>query len=172
MDCKTAQQKIMPYIERKLSDREMEEFLEHIRGCRTCSEELEVYFTIYYALENLDKDGQGDYNIEKLLEQDLKKSENKVLKHNIMKFYRRLLAGVFGILAAVFLFTAIQTLYYGSIERTTLYNLFDNDGAQTEEPPHTAPAQEETRAEQETNRKRQVIVRTPETEARQTETQP
>ena len=46
MDCKMAQQKIMPYIERKLTDAELEEFLGHVQHCAACSEELEVYFTI------------------------------------------------------------------------------------------------------------------------------
>ena len=172
MDCKTAQQKIMPYIEHKLSDRETEDFIEHIRGCEACSEELEVYFTIYYALEQLDYENHDTYNMKELLNRDLDRRERKVRSHGIVTFYRRLAMTVFGILIAIFIVTAVQTVLYGSIEKTTIYGLFGNE---SEAPPQTqketdAPLSDKEETERETNRKRQPIVTTPETEARQTET--
>ncbi len=170
MDCKTAQQMITPFIEHRLNDREMEAFIEHIRGCKACSEELEVYFTIYYALEQLDHDRQGSYDIKQLLEQELQRAEKTLQKHNIVKFYRKTLMGLIGIVAAVFAVTAVQTLLYGSIEETTLYHLLVNEES---EPETQAPAFDDKimriteEAEQETNQKRQVIVTTPETEAKE-----
>ncbi len=171
MDCKSAQQMIMPYIEHKLSDRETEDFIEHVRGCKACSEELEVYFTIYYALEQLDDDSrdQDNYDMKELLERDLRQRESRVRKHNIMRFYRRLLAALAGILAAVLVVTAVQALISGSLESTTLYSLF---AAETDPPARTeaetqpvSAVPEET--ERETNRKRQFVVTVPETEANQ-----
>lgn len=168
MDCKTAQQKITPYIERKLNDRETEEFIEHVRGCEACSEELEVYFTIYYALAQLDKEDNDVYNIKELLEKDLKQSEDRVKKHNIVRFYRRLLMTLIGIVAGIFLITGAQTLLTGSFEYTTLYNLFS---VETEPITWIQPTEQESAAaetettERETNRKRQPVVTTPETEA-------
>ncbi|EET61750.1 hypothetical protein BRYFOR_06433 [Marvinbryantia formatexigens DSM 14469] len=168
MDCKTAQQKIMPYIERKLNDREMEEFIEHVRGCEACSEELEVYFTIYYALAQLDNEENEVYNIKELLEKDLKQAEDRVKKHNIVRFYRRFFMTLLGIVAGIFLITGAQTLLTGSFEYTTLYNLFSvetepvtwiQSETQESEPQITEAT------ERETNRKRQPIVTTPETEA-------
>ncbi len=168
MDCKTAQQKITSYIDRKLDDSEMEEFIEHVRRCEACSEELEVYFTIYYALMQLDKEENEVYNIKELLEKDLKQAEDRVKKHNIMRFYRRLLMTLIGIVAGIFVITGAQTLLTGSFEYTTLYNLFSvetepDTWIQQSEQESVRQATETT--ERETNRKRQLIVTTPETEA-------
>lgn len=167
MDCKTAQKKIMPYIEHKLNDRDTEDFIDHIRECKACSEELEVYFTIYYALETLDDEDKGAYDIQELLEQDLKQREDQVKGHNIMNFYRHLFMALMGVLAAILLITAAQIAIRGSFEQTTLYNLFANDTepAQTTRFLATDGSDDMTEeAEPQTNRKRQPIVTTPETE--------
>lgn len=174
MDCKTAQQKIMPYIERNLSDRETEDFIEHIRGCKACSEELEVYFTIYYALDRLDNDDRKSYNISELLEKDLARAEDTVQKHHIVRFYERILGGVLLVLLAVVVLTGIQAVTSGSFSGTALYRLFGGETTEQTESPATAEnlssqataAAEETEAE--TNHKKQVIVKTPETESRET----
>ena len=56
MDCKTAQSLVIPYINDQLSDEETEDFLEHIENCKECYEELEIHFTVHYALQKLDED--------------------------------------------------------------------------------------------------------------------
>lgn len=165
MDCKRAQQMIMPYIEHKLDERQMEDFIEHIRECKTCSEELEVYFTIYYALEKLDDQNQDSFDIKKLLQKNLEQSENRIARKHIIEFYRRLFVGIAMAFLAVVLFTGIQVAMSGSIENTTVFRLFDlreettaTTGKETEE------SFQNGQSEPETNRKRQVIVTTPETE--------
>lgn len=167
MDCRIAQQKIMAYIERKLNDREMEEFVEHIRECKTCSEELEVYFTIHYALENLDDKGQESFDIKDLLEKDLEDAEHRISGRSILKFYRRLFVVLLTLITAVLLITGAQVMISGSFEDTTLYSLFGNASEEentriTHKPEETR--EKETKPQQETNRKNQVIVTTPETE--------
>lgn len=167
MDCKTAQQKIMPYIERKLSPREAEDFIEHIRGCRECGEELEVYFTIYYALEQLGQDGQDTFDIPELLERDLSQTEKQIRRYNIMRFYRRLLTTLAAVFGVIFLITAAQMFWYGSSKKTTIYKLFSND-SETElltEAQTGAPSKTDGETEPQTNRKRQIVITTPETEA-------
>ncbi len=62
LDCKKNLKMVMPYIRNKLSQEETEEFLDHIKRCKTCREELEIYFTIEVGLNNLDE-GKHDYNI-------------------------------------------------------------------------------------------------------------
>ncbi len=47
MDCVRAQKLIRPYLDGKLSDRELEEFLDHVETCPACHDELEIYFSIY-----------------------------------------------------------------------------------------------------------------------------
>ena len=85
-----------------------------------------------------------------------------------MRFYRRLLMTLIGIVAGIFLLTGAQTLLTGSFEYTTLYNLFSAETEpitwipETEEESSTQPTET---TERETNRKRQPVVTTPETEA-------
>ena len=43
MNCQEAQRLVMPYIQDELTDRELEEFLEHVETCPACQEELEIY---------------------------------------------------------------------------------------------------------------------------------
>ena len=106
--------------------------------------------------------------IKELLEKNLKQAEDRVKKHNIMRFYRRLLMTLIGIVAGIFLLTGAQTLLTGSFEYTTLYNLFSAETEpitwipETEEESSTQPTET---TERETNRKRQPVVTTPETEA-------
>ena len=57
MDCKKAQSLVTSYITRKLNDKDLEEFLEHVNTCDECYEELEIYYTVHYTLERLDQDG-------------------------------------------------------------------------------------------------------------------
>ncbi len=174
MDCKTAQEKIMPYIRRELSDREAEEFIEHIRECKACSEELEVYYTIYYALEKLEDDeGQGSFDIKKLLQKDIEQTEQRIRNHQIVHFYQKLFLTMMGFLLAFLLFTGVQALMRGSIYDTTLYNLFGQESEEiTVSNTHWDDQSEETTEmrEPETNRKRQVIITTPETEKQTQET--
>ena len=54
MDCKTAQSLVIPYINKQLSDEDMEAFLKHIQSCKECYEELEIYYTVHFALQKLD----------------------------------------------------------------------------------------------------------------------
>ena len=72
MDCVRAQQLIRPYLEGYLSDRELEEFLDHVQGCPDCFGELEIYFSIYRTLSNVDE--KGDYNYARKLRTRLQHS--------------------------------------------------------------------------------------------------
>ncbi len=147
MDCKTAQQKIMPYIERKLSPAEAEDFIAHVRGCKECSEELEVYFTIYYALEKLDNDATDTFDIQGLLERDLQQSEKALRRYHMRQFYRRVFVACGVVFAAAALFTAGQFLWYGSGKQTTFYQIFLKEDGQSQEAEATEGASDQTRAD-------------------------
>ena len=61
MNCVTSQQMIRAYLDGYLSDRELEEFLNHVQTCPDCFDELEVYYSIYRTLNDVDE--KGDYNL-------------------------------------------------------------------------------------------------------------
>lgn len=54
MDCREAQSLIVPFIENKLNDEQLEEFLYHIERCSECYDELEVYFIVLSGIRQLD----------------------------------------------------------------------------------------------------------------------
>lgn len=70
LTCKEAEKLVMPFINWQLGEEEMEEFLNHIRTCPACKEELETYYTVFVGLKQLDL-GTGGYNIPAELQESL-----------------------------------------------------------------------------------------------------
>jgi hypothetical protein len=54
MDCKEAQKKFIPFIDDKLSVKELDAFLEHIEQCEECREEYDIYYTMIMGTRYLD----------------------------------------------------------------------------------------------------------------------
>lgn len=77
MTCRETEQLIMPYINGQLTDRELEAFLNHVKNCPECREELEIYFTVDFGIRQLDDD-IGVYDIPGALERTLEQSWEKV----------------------------------------------------------------------------------------------
>ncbi len=78
MDCVKAQGMIRPYLGGYLSDDDLEEFLDHVQNCPACFSELEVYYSVYRTLNNLDE--KGDYNYAKKLSVKLNGSRDYLRK--------------------------------------------------------------------------------------------
>ena len=75
MDCKKAQSLVTAYIMRKLNDKDLEDFLEHVDSCEECYEELEIYYTVHYTIARLDEDEADQvYNVKKALQNRLEES--------------------------------------------------------------------------------------------------
>ena len=70
LTCKEAEKMVMPYIVEELSEDKLDEFLEHIEGCRQCREELEIYYTVSVGLRQLES-GTGVYDIAGALEESM-----------------------------------------------------------------------------------------------------
>ena len=73
MDCKEAERLVQPYIDNKIPPKKLEAVIAHVSGCPSCYDELETYYTIYFAMKYLDEDRHTSYNIRKMLDEDLKK---------------------------------------------------------------------------------------------------
>ncbi|MDO4269042.1 MAG: zf-HC2 domain-containing protein [Eubacteriales bacterium] len=70
LTCREAEKMVMPYIEGRLDEQELEAFLNHVSGCASCREELEIYFTVSEGLRQLDS-GTGVYDIPGALSESL-----------------------------------------------------------------------------------------------------
>lgn len=71
MNCLEAQTKIIAFIENKLEDGEMLEFVRHIRSCENCAEELEIYYTLLVGMKELDEDRELSTDFKQQMEDKL-----------------------------------------------------------------------------------------------------
>ena len=86
MTCKEAEQMVMPYINDELTDKELEAFLDHVYSCGSCYEELEIYYTLYAGLAQLDGENQGQ-DMHNLLQEALYASEQRVRARKLFNIY-------------------------------------------------------------------------------------
>ncbi|MBC5779733.1 zf-HC2 domain-containing protein [Blautia sp. M29] len=87
MNCRTAEGMVNGYINHELSLKELEEFLDHIQTCSSCYDELETYFIVHEAMQQLDDNDSGSVmDFKSLLEQDIRKSRRYIRKKKLGRF--------------------------------------------------------------------------------------
>ena len=86
MTCKEAEQTVMPYINDGLTDKELSAFLDHIYECTSCYEELEIYYTLYAGLSQLDGENE-EQDMHNLLQEALHMSEMRVRRRRAFNAY-------------------------------------------------------------------------------------
>ena len=62
MTCVEAEKMVVPYMKDELSPTELEDFLNHIKTCDNCREELEIHYIVDVGLKKLDE-ADGTYDI-------------------------------------------------------------------------------------------------------------
>lgn len=83
MKCKEIQSKYIPFIDDKLSIHELEEFLKHLRSCKNCREEYDIYYTMIMGMRYLESDSsKTKFTIDS--EQKLKSAEDYLIKYRIL----------------------------------------------------------------------------------------
>ena len=87
MNCRTAEGMVNGYINHELPLKELEEFLDHIQKCSSCYDELETYFIVHEAMQQLDDNDSGSVmDFKSLLEQDIRKSRRYIRKKKLGRF--------------------------------------------------------------------------------------
>ena len=132
MDCKTAQSLVIPYINDQLSDEELENFLDHLKHCKECYEELEIYFTIHYALQKLDEDGKVSFNIQYMLRENLKTARKRVLRRKFLHWCSICIMAAAEILLVLALFTKVELLPDKGIQESSIYQFLWGAEPETE----------------------------------------
>lgn len=69
--CKEAAKMVIPYIQEQLAGKELKNFVNHIKDCPECREELETYYIVYKGLMQLDEKEELPMNIIEALNEDL-----------------------------------------------------------------------------------------------------
>lgn len=77
MTCQEAERMVMPYINEELSGDETEAFLTHLEDCKSCQDELEIYFMVDVGVRQLNDDN-GTFDITGALRERINESYTKV----------------------------------------------------------------------------------------------
>ncbi len=78
MTCLEAQSNIMAFVDKKLPDDKISDFVRHMRYCPNCAEELEIYYTLIVGMRQLDNNENLSHNFKKDLNDELTKIDNRV----------------------------------------------------------------------------------------------
>lgn len=85
MTCLEAQTKIMAFIDNKLSDEELYDFVKHIKNCKNCFEELEIYYTLLVGMKQLDNNENLSADFARDLEKKLDDSMHRLSNTDKLK---------------------------------------------------------------------------------------
>lgn len=88
MKCIEARRMVTPFVKKELSDKEIEQFLKHIEQCEDCKDELDIYFTMYKAIELLDSGAHQEFDFKKKLEEELRASRRMITVHHTTRIVR------------------------------------------------------------------------------------
>ena len=103
IDCRHAEAMVAKYINHTLSIDELEDFLDHIEHCSSCYDELETYFIVHEAIQQLDEKEDGTVlDFRKLLEQDIRRSRRHIRQKRWLHFLSVLLFTAVLLAAAAF----------------------------------------------------------------------
>ena len=127
MNCIEARRMVTPFVDRELTDKETEQFLEHIESCSDCRDELDIYFTVYHALNSLDSGAHHEFNFKIMLEEDIREAKRGVMRRKALRAIR----GIMLVAAEVLLLVSVITGYemkQGEISHSTfqkaIYRLY------------------------------------------------
>lgn len=56
MDCVEIQKQIQPFIQDELNEQGQKEFIVHLKQCKECREEYDVYYTLLMGMKMLDEE--------------------------------------------------------------------------------------------------------------------
>lgn len=82
--CQEAERMVTPYINDNLSGEEVDAFLHHLETCKSCQEELEIYFMVDVGLKQLDRDS-GAFDIAGALKERIEDSYARVGRLRTLK---------------------------------------------------------------------------------------
>lgn len=125
MTCLEAQSKIMAFIENKLPDDELKEFIKHVKNCDNCSVELEIYYTLIVGMKELDNEENLSTNFKKELDDKL---DEEMTRMTAVK--RIATSTIVLVLAAII--TGLLWVYSGVLEKVYHYEQNSKQKSQTE----------------------------------------
>lgn len=109
---------VTPFVKRELSDKDTEQFLKHVEHCNDCMDELDIYFTMYKALDTLDSGAHHEYDFRKMLREELRMAHRTIIRHRVTHIAHGVMLVITELLLLFSLYSGIE-LRRGQAERTT-----------------------------------------------------
>jgi len=123
MKCQEAQKCVMQYINKELLDKQLEDFLEHIKCCQECYEELEIHYTIQFALFQLEHSKEIVADIPNALTEDLLQTSKIIYKKRHRYIYSLIIVFLAQMAVVVTVVAQLQIWHAGNIEATAIYKI-------------------------------------------------
>lgn len=84
MNCKETEKMIPVFLQDDLDNRALEQFIEHIKSCPECTEELSIQFLVSEGLERLE--AGNNFNLKNALEDRVKTAVNEIKVYRGLKY--------------------------------------------------------------------------------------
>lgn len=84
MNCKETEKMIPVFLQDDLDNRELEQFINHIKDCPECIEELSIQFLVSEGLERLE--AGNNFNLQHALESRIRSAEHEIKVHKGLKY--------------------------------------------------------------------------------------
>lgn len=111
VNCIEARRMVSAYVNKELSAKETEAFLDHIAHCSDCMDELDVYFTVYRALNSLDASEHHEFNFKKMLEEDIRMERRSLFRKKTISLIRIIMLFAAEVLLLLSVYTAYCRKY-------------------------------------------------------------
>lgn len=112
MTCLEAQSNIMAFVEKKLPDDKVSDFVRHMRYCKNCSEELEIYYTLVVGMRKLDNNEELSKDFKEELNRELNRVDHKIRSVKRFKISTFSVVFVAAVVCMFFWYTRILTKVY------------------------------------------------------------
>ena len=116
MNCMEARRMVTPYIKGELSEKELEQFIKHIDQCSDCMDELDIYFTVYQAMDRLDAEDHPDYNFKRMLNESIHAAKRRIVLSRVFRLMRTVLFILTDLLLLLCIITGIRLSQGQSVE--------------------------------------------------------
>lgn len=84
MDCKEVEKKIPSFLQEELCGSSLEEFMEHIKTCSECEEELTIQLLVTEGLEHLEEG--NNFNLQNEFLQKMEDAEHRIKVHRALLY--------------------------------------------------------------------------------------
>jgi hypothetical protein len=125
MTCIDTQRLITPFIQGELDIDQLEEFINHVKSCPDCMEELEVYYVLISGMKQLDEDKVLSNDFHQDLMNMIKRSEDRIFHYKFLHIRKRLVLAILITLTAMVSSFRLTELVVDEINKESNY-LVDN----------------------------------------------